>query len=203
MFSIADMAGSTKGVEMKRISLIALYYIMLAPITVLADDVLPPNLLSLIGKTFALKATEFPDWRIARSAMLEKGQQEGHEIAVEHLYRSDMSILVSELINKNDQSTTILDIRVISTRYLDSEVINGNLSFKKNGGQLFRFEAFCKINASDEKYIVGLIRPEPGQEDFTHWTTQVKRAWSIDRKTGKISNVSPEQVSCWWQSAEG
>jgi hypothetical protein len=92
----------------------------------------------------------------------------------------------------------------MSITILDAQLLPPQAQFDKDGSlirsqvnsQLYVFEHAC-VSTRNEK-VVGMVRPEPGKEHCEHLSRQVQRAWKIDKKTGKITEVSPQGISCHW-----
>jgi len=160
---------------------------------------LPPEVKKLIGMKMTFdnnRGSRVPGWERVGSYSLIPGNE---VLGVDELYRESESIFAVIFFNKNDHSKTILDARVLPQDSLSYFVRGGQVVPRKSSRVLY-FRNICK--RADTEIVVGLMRPEPEmqQDNCTHWSKQVKRAWSIDEQTGRISEISTEGVSCFWET---
>lgn len=168
-----------------------------------ARDKNPPEVEALIGmKIPSEKQGSFgkiPGWKSKTWTALSIFPQPQQDISVEELYRDDEFIFVIKLFDKKDWSTTILDAQILPLRLLEYQIKNGGIVWKKNS-QGYNFESMCQNTRLET--VVGLMRPEPGKENCTHKSKQVKRAWQIDKKIGRITEIPPQGVSCHWETED-
>lgn len=164
-----------------------------------ADEALPPEVKALIGMKIPAKAPgrtgDIPEWKTIVGGVLGSKPNDIQEMGLEELYRDGISIFVIDLMDKRDRSRTVLDARLLPRQLLSYEIKNGKIVMKRNSSQLYSLVMGCERNRSEET-IVGLMRPEPGKGNCTHNSKQVKRAWLIDPQTGRITDISPQDVSC-------
>jgi len=165
-----------------------------------ADESLPPEVKKLIGMKIAFdlkRGGKVPGWKMLGSYSLINGNE---EMEVEELNRENSSIFAILYFNKSESSKTILDARVLPQDSLPYSIKDGSVVEKKNKKKILYFRSMCK--RADAEIVVGLMRPEQAMEsrNCTHWSNQVKRAWAIDRQTGHITAISPQGVSCYWET---
>jgi hypothetical protein len=174
-----------------------------------SDEVLPPEVKELIGINLPpvrvagkdlkldprveplLQPADIPGWKYRGGWLVT--QTPTKSMDVEEVYRGNLSIFVVDQIDENDHSKLILDAHELPQNLLWYYVKNGKAVEKKKRG-LYEFNAMCKRNNSE--VIVALMRPEAGEENCQHETTQVIRAWKIDSETGHITEIAPQGVSC-------
>lgn len=177
--------------------------VLAADNTPIQDEPLPPEVKKLIGmKIQSEKQGEFgriKKWKSKRWATLNIFPKPSQTIGVQELYQNDMSIFVIELMDETDWSVTLLDARVLPRHLLNYNVKNGEIVWKKTPLD-YRFEPMCYRKPKER--IVALMRSEQGREDCTHTTRQVKRAWKVEEENGRISEISPQGVSCSFMDSE-
>lgn len=163
-----------------------------------ADEPLPPEVKKLIGAKIAFdpeRGGKVPGWNMLGSYSFAGIE----ELGIEEMYNENMSIFAVISINKAGSSKMILDAKILPQQALSYSIKNGNIIPRKNRNALYLNNS-CKRTASE--LIVGLMRPEPEMEkgNCTHWSKDVKRAWNIDQKTGRLTEISPQGVSCYWET---
>lgn len=168
-----------------------------------ARDKNPPEVEALIGMRIPSEKQgsfgKIPGWKTKGWTALSISPRPQQDMSVEELYRDDEFIFIIKLFDKKDWSTTILDAQILPLRLLEYQTKNGELVWKKNT-QGYNFESMCQNPQLDT--VVGLMRPEPGKEICTHKSKQVQRAWKIDKKTGHITEIPPQGVSCHWETED-
>jgi hypothetical protein len=204
---------------MKPIAMISLGWLLLISANLqAADDVLPPEVKSLIGMKLPpvrvegkdikrdprleplpsdyvlLQPASIPQWKYKGGWLLPQTN-----MGIEELYLGDLSIFVVDTINKNNKIKTILDAHVLPQNLLFYYIKDGKV-VKKNKTGLYELNAMCEREASE--VIVGLMRPEVGNENCQHKTTQVIRAWKIDPNTGSIMLIPSHGVTCLVPAAD-
>lgn len=192
--------------------------VLLAGMAQGADDAMPPEVKALIGMKLPpvrvegkdikrdprlkplpqdyvqIQPASIPGWKPNGGWLLDKLSESKQNVGVEKLYRDDLLIFVVDLIDGNDKNKIILDAQVLPQKLLRYYVKNGAIEEKKKTRGLYEFNAMCERDASE--IIVGLMRPEAGKEDCQHKTTQVSRAWKIDSRTGHITTIPANGVTC-------
>ncbi len=154
----------------------------------------PPEVEALIGKRFP--ASEIPGWEGRGGSLLGISPKPGQEMGIGQMRRDEMVIFVVDLTDQADMTRVILDAQVLPPQArLDK---HGMLAKSKENAQLYRFTETCR--SENEEKVVGMVRPLPEDEDDPEptWSTLVQRAWKIDKKTGHITEISPEGISCIW-----
>ncbi|MBU1214990.1 MAG: hypothetical protein KKF58_05800 [Gammaproteobacteria bacterium] len=164
-----------------------------------ADEPLPPEVKKLIGMRIPAKAGDVvPGWKVMGAGIFGVKTGAGQELGYELLYQQDISILVTDELD-SDHSRTIIDARILPRQLLTYKVEGGKAVRKKNANRMYFVEHGCK-SENYEAVVVGLVRSENSKIGCEHWSSQVKRAWSIDVDSGRISEISPRGVSCLIQS---
>ena len=167
------------------------------------ENTLTPELRSLVGMRIPANAQgmqgDVPGWFVMGSYALSAPKHKLLSMGVEELYRDDVSIFVIDIVDEMDWSRTILDVQVLPQNMLWYDIKNSNIVPKKDE-HMYSFNSMCK--RADSQIIVGLMRPELGKEDCTHYSKQVLRAWEIDPQIGRITEIPVQGVSCFRGDAE-
>lgn len=174
----------------------------------LAGEKNPPEVEALIGmrlKWFPVagsgKNEEIPGWTFKRWASLNISPQPKQSIGVEEIYQGNGSFaFVVDLADAANRIRTILDAQALPRQLLGYTVKKDKIVWKKNTRQLYHFEPMCE--RAIHETVVGLMRPETGKEDCIHKSKRVLRAWIINEQSGRISEITPRGVSCYWGDAE-
>lgn len=92
----------------------------------------------------------------------------------------------------------ILNIEIIPSEYLNMQLVDGKLQWGKGRNDVFDICKQTTSTRSTDRYdtIVALGKPEKGKEDCEHTTRQIKLAWGVDTRTGRIEVIAPETVEC-------
>lgn len=160
------------------------------------DEPLPPEVKKLIGMKIPAKAGDVvPGWKVIGAGMLVINSNAEKKLGYELLYQKNISIFLVDVMN-GDRNRTIIDVRVLPRQLLNYTVRDEQIVFKKNANHFYMFEHNCQRGSDKSVLVVGLTRPEDDKTGYTHWSSQVRRAWVIDQGTGKISEVLPQGISC-------
>jgi len=100
----------------------------------------------------------------------------------------------------NDKTRTIVDARVLPLDLLRFNIKDGKRIWHKDAKERFSVES-CKKPGSEDA-IIGLMRPEHGKEGCLHYSKQVKMAWRVNGSTGKLEEISPKGLSCFFPNGE-
>lgn len=170
-----------------------------------ADDAIPAEIKALIGNKIFAKTPktvgDVPDWKITGGGTLVGTSIVETNLGYELRHKGNINIFWIDTID-SDYNRTILDVRVLPQSLLFYDIKDDKIIPKKNWRHLYMFQHSCQKDSSEKQVIVALIRPEQGKDNCVHWTSQVKLAWSIDSKTGRISEISPKGISCHYDDAE-
>jgi len=92
----------------------------------------------------------------------------------------------------------ILNIEVLHAEHLNMQLVDGKLQWGKGLNDVFDICKQTTSTSSMDRYdaIVALGKPEVGNEDCEHTTRQIKLAWGVDTRTGRIEVIAPETVEC-------
>jgi hypothetical protein len=162
-----------------------------------AEEPLPLEVKKLIGMKIPAKAPgragSVPGWKLVGSyPLVGRG-----DMGVDELFKDNTSIFAIILRDEKDSSQIILDARVLPRDSLPYFVKNGKF-IPRYSKQTLYFKSMCE--RADAEIIVGLMTPLKSSSDCTHRSNQVKHAWLIDSRTGRISAVSGQGVSCYWET---
>ncbi len=135
-----------------------------------------------------------PGWHSKRGTLLGK-----QRVGVEELYRGSTFIFLVSGLDETGKNRTVLGVQVLPLNLLSYYEKDGELMFTRHSKK-YQFESLCYRQKGE--IVVGLMRPERGSEDCRHTTKQIKRAWSIDEQSGRISEISTQGVSCSFMDAE-
>ncbi len=159
------------------------------------DEPLPPKVRKLIGMRTPAKAGDVvPGWTVQGAGLLGRKTEAGEELGYELLYQQNISVFLIDA-KDTDLNRRIIDVRLLPRHLLNYEVRNGKIVIRRNSSRFYEFEHGCK-SENFGPLVVGLVRPEPTKEDCGHWSMQVKRAWSIDPETGRITDIPAQGVAC-------
>ena len=156
------------------------------------DEVTPPEVKALIGMKIPPKAQgrrgEVSGWvnlwgsGIVNSIFFEVWQRE--------------NITILAIGSSIDQSTSILDARVIQGDLLWYYTKDGKTKWKKNEMQWYRITETCwRDNAEQKEIIIGMWRYEPNSK-CTDTSTLVKKAWILNPENGRLTDIPTQDVSC-------
>lgn len=145
----------------------------------------PPEVEALIGKPITKNG--LPGWQHHISVLLNLFPQSGEALGLDDIERNGVEVFLVEKIPQKDGSAIVIDAQV-----LPKQATTGS---KKNS-RPYQFETACE--SPNEERVVGLMLPERGKEDCGHISKKVLRAWKIDTQTGRITEISPEGITCQW-----
>jgi hypothetical protein len=162
----------------------------------LTRDKNPPEVEALIGKQ--IPRIGIPGWSKLSGSLFESSQQSAQAMGLEVMDRGGKSIFLIELIDTKNDYATVLDAQILpkQPRY---DAKGKPIGSRKENARLYSFTEGCQ-RENAEAVIVGTALPEQDKEHCGHWTKRVQRAWMIDPQTGRITEISPEGVSCLIES---
>lgn len=161
-----------------------------------ADGVLSPEVKVLIGMKIPPKAPgrsgDVPGWLDLDS------QGIANSIGFSILQKDSVTILAIDSVDPNDQTRTILDVRTIPGNLLNRYMKDGQVQLKKNDMQLYRITTACLRGGSpdDEGVLIGMWRYKPGTKNCADSSNLIKKAWLLNSESGKLTDVSPEDITC-------
>lgn len=112
----------------------------------------------------------------------------------EGVFNGKWPAFVIERDNK-DMSTEILAIQMIPKELIDWEFFGGQ--FHNVEGR-YSLSEHCQSHEDDERWIVGLVKPEKGKADCGHNSKRIKQTWMIDQQTGRITPISSQGLQCYY-----
>lgn len=163
-----------------------------------ADEVMPPVVKALIGMKIPPKSLgrpgDVPGW----VEIWGEGIGGSHPIYFSELQKGSVTILAITSIDDENQTTTILDGRVIPGNLLNRYLNKGKSVLKENDLQLYRITASCWRGDSPETegILVGMWRYKPGTSGCGGPSNFVKKAWLLDLESGVLTDISTKGVSC-------
>jgi hypothetical protein len=84
---------------------------------------------------------------------------------------------------------------MLPEKFIDLKYVNGKRTFLMNR---YQFSDSCETRGSDSRIIFGLVKPEKGKSDISHYSNRVKQAWQIDELSGRISPMSTKELQCYF-----
>lgn len=185
---------------MKRIAWIVGCLLFLSVNAEALEETALPEAKALIGMKLSIsKGWIVPRWNLGGSYSLLARKE---ELGVDVLNRGNVTIFITLLLDKTDMSKTILDARELPQDFFAWKVVNGKVVPKRKDAytnpNYYNFNARCK--SDDYETVVGIVRPQPGVS--MGWSEDVKRAWAIDQKAGRITEISPKGVSCFVETGQ-
>lgn len=177
---------------MKIVTWIFLCWLSLLSVNAQAEEeALPPEVKSLVGMKIPPKSPgrtgDIPGWTELWGAGIV------NSIYYAELQKGNITILAVESIV--NQSTTVLDVRVIPGNLLNRYMKDGIRALKKNDMQMYRVTAECWKELGKNEIIVSLWKHEPGSS-CTDSSTLVKKAWLLNPENGRLTDLTPNDVSC-------
>ncbi len=148
----------------------------------------PHEVEAWIHKTFLLGKIPGWDERLADYGHVGEGQ--GFD-TIELFERDGEFVFVTAWTEEARGDLTILDAQILPEPPRDNK---DEVQTKKGKAPLYIFSSNCK-RASGE-LVVGAVRPEDGKDNCIYWSKKVQRAWKIEGKTGHITAISSDGVSC-------
>lgn len=157
-----------------------------------ADEELPPEVKSLIGikvmPTSSGKRAEIPGCSVLWGSMIDN--QKGYEVIQ---CNKVATLVIEHFIN---QTSTILDARVIPGKQLRFYLEDGKLRWRKNEMRWYRITADCSREDSGKKEtILGMWKFKPDSK-CTDPSSLVKKAWLLDPSNGHLTEILTQGVSC-------
>lgn len=159
-----------------------------------------PEAKALIGMKLSIsKGWVVPGWNLGGSYSLVAGKE---ELGVDVLDQGNVTIFITHLLDKADMSKTILDAHELPQDFFAWKIVNGKVVPKRKDAytnpNYYNFNARCK--SDDYETVVGIVRRQPGVS--MGLSEDVKRAWAIDQKAGRITKISPKGVSCFVETGQ-
>jgi hypothetical protein len=182
---------------MKRISLALFGCLILVTSALAADDSIPAELRVLIGTKLSPHVSE--KGQIGRADIpnfISKNATGGSLSFLEGVFSEKWPAFVVTRDNK-DMSVEILDIQMIPSKLLDWKFVAGK--FKNIEGR-FSLSNPCRASEDDDRWIVGLIKPEKGKADCGHNSKRIKQTWLIDQQTGHITPIASKGLQCYYMA---
>ena len=182
---------------MKLVSLAILGCLAIAPRAYAAEDSMPPEVKALIGTRIPpyvsskgqIGRADIPNFVSKNSSWASISFEEG-------VFSGKWPAFIVERDNK-DMSTEILDIQMIPKELIDWEFVGGQ--FQNVEGR-YSLSEHCKSREDDERWIVGLVKPEKGKADCGHNSKRIKQTWMVDQQTGRITPISPKGLQCYYMA---
>lgn len=164
-----------------------------------ARDKNPPEVNALIGMRIppiitGKKSGPVPGWTSIGGASLNNDW-----VHVEQMH-SALNTAIVAIRRDKDRNGLILDAKALPSRLLTYDLINNKTRLRKYWYQHYSIGSQCERNNGVS--VVGLMRPEPGKHDCNHESRQVIKAWQIDMKNGRIIEIQPTGVRCYFDRAE-
>lgn len=173
--------------------------VVLAGDAPIQDEPLPPEVKKLIGmklppEIINMKQREIPGFVTVRGGILAGPEKEDTSAITyaEGLLDEKITVFFIERIYP-DRTMEILDARLLPAALLSWRLEEGKPT---RGSGRYRLSAHCRVNKSNSRNILGLIRPEEGKESCAHFSRQIKQAWRLDTDSSRLVSISSKELEC-------
>ena len=173
----------------------------------LAKDVDVNDIHGLVGTKIepekAATPGKVPGMKYVDSGMFAKDLTTGESLSVHVGFIREVPVF-SLVQTSADSTRLILDIEILPTQELEWKLKGDKVVYVSG----YRFSMNCREHKNKRNkngaasWVLGLVKPEIGKKDCSHFSSRVLKAWRVDKKDKNVNSVLPDNLQCEYLSMD-